>query len=210
MKTVGQILSETRLKQKLELEDVSRITRIRSQFLALIEADDYQSLPSGAVAKGFIKNYCEFLGLDSTQLLAVFRRDFIETKSGQIVPRGMVDPVSHVSFWTPRTTIIAVVTFIFTIFTVYLFYQFRVLTGPPPLKISRPTAEFVTSESTIEVVGTTDPEATIAVNNQLIALDKGGRFSFRLTLEKGDNIISVVAKSKSGKTTTLTRTVLMR
>ena len=51
MKTTGQILAETRHRKKLELEDVSRITRIRVHFLASIEADDYQSLPSGAVAK---------------------------------------------------------------------------------------------------------------------------------------------------------------
>ena len=84
MKTAGQILAEARTAKKLEIEEVARITKIRPQFLRLIENDDYQKMPSGAVTKGFIKNYCEFLGLNQHQVSAVFRRDFVENNLGQI------------------------------------------------------------------------------------------------------------------------------
>src|SRR3989344_8659187 len=136
MKTVGQILQATRNAQKLDLKDVSRITRIRDRFLEAVEADDYTQLPSGAVARGFIRNYSEFLRLKPESILAVFRRDFVENEAGQIVPRGLAQPVSEVSLWTPRTTIIAIITFVFTLFGAYLIYQYRVLTGPPPLRLT--------------------------------------------------------------------------
>ena len=117
MKTTGQILHESRLAQKLDLEDIARITKIRSQALRIIEADDYSHLPDSTVAKGFIRNYAKFLNLNPEHVLAVFRRDFIENKLGQIVPRGLADPVDRVSFWTPRTTILAAVSALFILLT---------------------------------------------------------------------------------------------
>ena len=210
MKTVGQILQTARNAQKLDLKDVSRITRIRARFLDAVEADDYTQLPSGAVARGFIRNYSEFLELKPESILAIFRRDFGENEQGQIIPRGMVKPVSEVSFWTPRTTIIAAIALIFTLFGAYLIFQYRVLTGPPSLRLVMPIDRQETTEATVEVVGITSPEATVSVNGQLVALEKGGRFFLRLPLTPGDNIISIMATSKSGKTASLMRTVLMR
>lgn len=207
MKTVGQILHAARLRRKVDLEDVARITKIRSVFLGRIESDDYRSLPSGIVARGFIRNYSEFLGLDPDHVLAVFRRDFVENPAGQIVPRGIADPVSRPAFWTPKTTVIAAVALIFTLFGTYLFYQYRQLTGPPDLVLTSPLPDAEISAPTVEIVGRTDPEATLVVNDQPIILEKGGAFSLRLPLNSGPNLISVTATSKSGKKSIITRTV---
>jgi cytoskeletal protein RodZ len=207
MKTAGQMLQLARNSKKLELEDVSEITKIRPQFLSAIESDDYRLLPSGAVAKGFIRNYSEFLDLNPMQVLAIFRRDFVENQAGQIVPRGFVEPVSKQAVWTPRTTVVAIVTLVLTLFTAYLIYQYRVLTGPPNLQISQSEEFSITEESSYEIAGITDPEATISVNGQLVVLDKGGQFFFRVPLSQGENLVTITATSKSGKTTILNRKV---
>lgn len=209
MKTAGQILQSARLYKKLELDDVARVTRIRPQFLALIEADDYSQLPSGATAYGFIRNYAQVLNLPPDQVLAAFRRDFVANQLGQIVPRALAEPVTGPVFWTPRTTLISVVVMALTVFGSYLGYQYWLLTGPSPLEVVQPEEGQVTDQDTVVVSGATDPEATISVRNQLVALDKGGQFSFRLPLSPGVNEVTVVATSKSGKTTTLTRRVTM-
>ncbi len=208
MKTAGQILAETRIAKKLELEDVARITRIRPQFLRSIENDDYQKLPSGAVAKGFVRNYCEFLGLNPAQVQAVFRRDFVENQSGQIVPRGFVEPVNKQAFWTPRSTVIALLALTFTVFGGYLVYQYHTLTGPPDLTINQTQEQVTVQENTFEISGETDPEATIAVNGHLVALDKGGQFSFRVPLSEGENLITITATAKSGRQAVITKTVI--
>lgn len=202
MKTAGQFLQETRLAQKKDLDDVARITKIRPQFLQILEADDYTNLPSGTVARGFIRNYSHFLNLNPETVLAIFRRDFVENQQGRIIPRGMVEPVENRSFWTPKTTIIALVALLFTIFGAYLFYQYRILTGPPSLTLSLTTLDFST-----EVSGRTDPEATLSVNGQPVILEKNGIFSFRVPLNSGANTVAVTATSKSGKTTTISRVV---
>lgn len=208
MKTAGQILKEARLKKRLELEDAARITRIRTQFLSFIEADDYGQLPNGTVARGFIRNYCEFLELSPQQVLAVLRRDFIENDQGRIIPKGMVEPVNHPSFWTPRTTLVATFSLVMTLFAAYLVYQYRVLVGPPPLELTEPVDRVTIGEPTVEVVGRTDPEATVAVNGQLIVLDKGGQFMVRLPVKSGENPIEVIATSKSGRSSQIRRVVL--
>jgi len=210
MKSAGQILQAARLNKKLEFEDISRITKIRAAFLQAIEADDYSRLPSGATAKGFIRNYAKFLGLDPVHVLAVFRRDFVENQAGQIVPRSVVEPAEKINFWTPKTTIIAMVVLIFTVLGGYLFYQYRLLTGPPFLRVDTPPDNSITAEVTTEVSGVTDPEATISVNGRLVALDKGGTFFLRLPLQPGENSISVTATSKSGRTSSVTRLVTLQ
>jgi cytoskeletal protein RodZ len=208
MKTAGQMLQAARVARKLELDDVLRITKIRPQFLALIEADDYQKLPSGAVAKGFIRNYSEFLDLNPIQVLAIFRRDFIENQAGQIVPRGFVEPVNKQAWWTPRTTVISVVSLVLTLFMAYLIYQYRILTGPPRLTIDQAEMAVTTHDPSFEISGLTDPEATISVNGQLVVLDKGGKFFFRIPLSEGENLITITSTSKSGKPITKTRSVI--
>lgn len=210
MKTVGQILRDTRIGRHLELEDISRVTRIRGNFLQIIETDDYTKLPSGAVARGFIRNYSEYLGLNPENVLAVFRRDFVENRQGQIVPRGMVEPAEKIGFWTPKTSVLAVVSTIITIFIIYLFMQYRILTGPPELDITDPADKISTSQESVLVIGRTDPEATLLVNGQQVTLEKGGRFSFRVALSPGKNTINITAVAKSGKQATVSRQVSLK
>jgi cytoskeletal protein RodZ len=209
MKSTGQILREARLARKLDIAEVAKITRIRPRFLELLESDDFSQLPNGIVAKGFIKNYGQFLGLNPNYLLAVFRRDFVENRQGQIVPRGMIEPVTKSSIWSPKSTVIAVVVFLFTVFLGYLAYQYALLVGPPFLTVNSPQDNITTSQTTVEVYGKTDPEATISVNEKLVALDKGGQFSVRLELNPGLNKIVVTATNKSGKNTVIDRRVFL-
>jgi cytoskeletal protein RodZ len=209
MKTTGVILREARLARKLEIEEVSKITKIRVQFIEWLEADNYRELPNATVTKGFIKNYGQFLGLNPNHLLAIFRRDFVENQQGQIMPRGMVEPVTKSSIWTPKSTVIALVVFLFTVFLGYIGYQYYKLVGPPTLIVSSPASNLVTSKDTIEVYGRTDPEATISINNQLVALEKGGIFYVRVQLIPGINKIIITAENKSKKTATIIKNITL-
>lgn len=209
MKTVGQILQDARVNRKIDLEEVSRITRIRPVLLKYLESDDYRHLPSSTVAKGFIRNYSEFLGLNPDHTQAIFRRDFIENEQGQIVPRGMVDPINKRTIWTPRTTVLAGVIAIFLIFGGYLFYQYKKLTGPPTLRVDNPADQVQVTEPNLEISGSTDPEATLSVNGQLVILESGGKFIFRVPLQPGENVVTLVATGKSGKTSSLDRHVYL-
>lgn len=88
---------------------------------------------------------------------------------------------------------------------------FTVDTIPPTLSISAPAEGFITNKSTLTVKGTTDDETSkpvaITVNGVPIPVTLSGTFSKDVTLKEGSNTITIVAKDKAGKTTTVTRTV---
>jgi len=70
MMEVGQLLRQTREAQELSLADVEEQIRIRQSFLIALESGNWDDLPNEVVARGFLRNYAQFLGLDSDDLLA--------------------------------------------------------------------------------------------------------------------------------------------
>jgi cytoskeleton protein RodZ len=67
--TVGARLRQARESQRLSLQQVSEITKVRPHYLQALENDDHSSIPSAAQARGFLRLYAEFLGLDMGSLL---------------------------------------------------------------------------------------------------------------------------------------------
>jgi len=71
--TIGQILNQAREEQELSLDEISVLTRIREKYLAAIEADNLDILPSSVQQRGFIRAYARALGLDPAPLVAQLR-----------------------------------------------------------------------------------------------------------------------------------------
>jgi len=67
--TVGTTLRQTREAKRLTLDQVFEATKIRLPYLQAIENDRLEQLPSRAQARGFIRLYANFLGLDAYELL---------------------------------------------------------------------------------------------------------------------------------------------
>jgi cytoskeletal protein RodZ len=63
---LGSELRAARLQKELSLDEVEQELRIRAKFLGAIEAGDYSLLPSQVQARGFLRNYAQFLGLDAS------------------------------------------------------------------------------------------------------------------------------------------------
>ncbi|MBN1965866.1 MAG: helix-turn-helix domain-containing protein, partial [Anaerolineae bacterium] len=69
---LGQLLRAAREDRELTLEDAERALRIRVRFLEAFETGAYQNLPGLVQARGFLRNYARFLGLDQDAILAQF------------------------------------------------------------------------------------------------------------------------------------------
>jgi cytoskeletal protein RodZ len=69
---LGKRFQEARLARNLTLDEAARMTKIRPQRLAEIEADDFSQFPSLAYAKGFLLIYGKFLDVDVTPYLDAF------------------------------------------------------------------------------------------------------------------------------------------
>lgn len=68
LKEFGRLLKEERLRQGLEIADVMDKTKISRMNLVAIEEGNEQALPHPVYAKGFVKNYARFLGLDADKM----------------------------------------------------------------------------------------------------------------------------------------------
>lgn len=86
MSELGARLRQAREAQGLSLAQASVDTRILQQSLVALEEGAYQRLPSDVVIRGFIRNYAGYLGLQSDELIELYRRERGATDKIRIVP----------------------------------------------------------------------------------------------------------------------------
>lgn len=208
MKTVGSILKEAREAKHLTFEQIEIATKIRAKFLVGIEADDYSSLPSLSYAKGFVKNYAEYLGIPAGTILAFFRRQTMEIGKSAILPKGVAESLNRAWFQlTPGKFLILLFVGFVMLFLIYLGIQYGQLRNPPGLAIDAPSENAIVTTKKVELLGSTDPDATVTVNGISVLVRGDGKFFDQVTLEPGTNTITVIGTSRYGKTSILTRTV---
>lgn len=92
MATLGQTLKEARLKKKLTASEAARGTRIKIQHIDAIERDDFTSIAAAAYAKGFIRIYADFLGLDSAPLVQEYMDKHAPAERAPLLPDDMPAP----------------------------------------------------------------------------------------------------------------------
>jgi cytoskeleton protein RodZ len=80
---LGSKLRQARESRELPLREIEWATRIRADFLAAIEAEEFDRLPGAVYARGFIRSYATYLGLDPEPLIAEYNSSF--DKANQIV-----------------------------------------------------------------------------------------------------------------------------
>jgi cytoskeletal protein RodZ len=208
MRTVGEILKEARLKKNYTVQQVSLATKIRPNFLDEIEANHYNKIAEGTVVKGLIKNYAEFLGISSKDLLAIFRRDFIEDKKGQILPRGTYEPLDNNRLaWTPKLTFFLGSGLIVLVFVIFFLVHTISYLGSPPLNIQTPKDNLTTKQSSIEIKGRTEADNAVYVDGEIVTVSPEGIFLKTVVLTSGENKIKIEAVSRRGKKTIKTITI---
>ena len=84
MPTIGETLREARMRQRLDIADVERQTKIRAKYLRALENEEFSMLPGPTFVKTFLRTYAELLGLDPHALVEQYRaqyetRDELET-----------------------------------------------------------------------------------------------------------------------------------
>lgn len=211
MRTVGQILKEEREAKFYTLDEIEKATKIRKELLEALESDDYTKLPPPTFVQGFIKNYGKFLGLNTEKLLAVFRREFSDRKNPPKIMDAWKSPLKEKRIrLTPTKFVSALVIFLILAFFAYLWFEYRFLVGAPYLELSQPPDQISVTSDIVSVVGKTEPEVKIDINNQDVSVDSKGSFSQDVRLTESSTIITVRAVAKSGKETKIERTVFLK
>ncbi len=69
---LGETLQRARQTRGITIEDAERATRIPRRYLEALEQENYAILPAPVYARGFLRSYSGYLGLDPGALLPLF------------------------------------------------------------------------------------------------------------------------------------------
>lgn len=211
MKSVGEILKNKRLEKKFSLDDVHKFVKIHPQFLKALEEGEYKVFSNKIHATGFLKNYAEFLELDVTKLLGLWRREYagyFDKKKESPKKSKRLEPAKIL--FTPGLVLSVIAVVLVFLFFGYLFYQYRSYSGAPKLEIYTPQNSIVVNSEILDVTGKTDRDSVLLINNQRVLLDKDGSFVTSLKLKEGLNTLSFLSVNKLGRETEEIRTIIFR
>lgn len=203
--SIGERLKSKRLELKLTVEKVSNELKIRPEFIKALEADDYTIFASDVYAKGFIKNYAKFLGLNSENFTAVYRRDIestrLQTKKSKDTP---LDSRSKRTFAFNRKSIRY---FLFIILLTFVTFGLLKLLNktfePPYIELLTPMNIYANSstamdyyDKTVRITGRVNPNTAVKVNSITVGTKPDNTFEsdlFPVTLEKNTFLVEAIS-----------------
>ena len=83
---IGERLIEAREERGLTLEDAERDTRISRRYLQALEDERFDIIPAPVYARGFLRSYSQYLGLETAPLLARFPQDALAPSASPPAP----------------------------------------------------------------------------------------------------------------------------
>jgi cytoskeletal protein RodZ len=194
MITVGEVLKKQRQNLEKSIEQVALDTKIQPRFIQYIEDDDFDKFDSPVYAQGFIKIYAKYLELNEDRILAIYRRSEpnIEVKNKSFRETENVKRKSIKI--TPKFVAIALSAMFLLIILSYIGYQIYQFQSPPPITISSPLDEESVAKEEITIIGATDNNSSIFINDQPVETGAQGNFQHQILLNPGVNIVTILAK----------------
>jgi cytoskeleton protein RodZ len=86
--TLGEMLRDAREARGISLADAERETKIRQKYISALEDDKLASLPSPVHARGFLRNYAAYLGIDPNEATELFEEQSQPTRTKIRAARG--------------------------------------------------------------------------------------------------------------------------
>ena len=72
MSTFGEELRRERELREISLRDVAEATKIGLRHLEAMERNDFAHLPGGVINRGFVRAYCQFIGVDAEAMVNAY------------------------------------------------------------------------------------------------------------------------------------------
>jgi cytoskeletal protein RodZ len=199
---LAERLVAAREAKGVDLLRAERETKIRRQYLAAMERGAWEELPAGVYARGFLRNYAIYLGLEPEEVLAAWaqERGQVPVQPSIVVPRPIEAPRRGVVLG-PGIIVAVFVTLGALAIAAYIGFQLLRFSEPPPLAVSDPaTAVTEVAEETTSYTlrGTTVAagEVTIRAPGRqdvtVIALGDGA-WRTVVDLRRGENRFEVSA-----------------
>lgn len=122
---LGEQLREGRRRRGITVADVERDTRINATYIEALEDEQFELLPAPVYARGFLRSYARYLGLDVEAIAALMPRELprpggLEPSAGlRRSPRGglltlpaLNPPVAAAAFAAALVVLLAVAAYV--------------------------------------------------------------------------------------------------
>lgn len=167
MSDLGELLRQARVYKGASLRDAERATRISRTYLEALENEDFVQLPPPAYARGIVKNYAQYLGLDPAAILSLY--DSLDEESVgetiQVVPATR--PLEVRSHWAPNFAIIGFMLVVSAIVFAWWYSAFfQPDSGDNELAAGPPTVTPITESLLGSVILTPTPEIVAQAGGQ--------------------------------------------
>src|SRR5579862_706688 len=97
MSTVAEQLRQAREDQKLTIQELAEITKIRTDHIRALEEGNFNVFSAPVYIRGFVRSYATLLKLDVAQIMAALDEELGQTEKFREPPpltdtkRGMLD-----------------------------------------------------------------------------------------------------------------------
>ncbi|HZJ41924.1 MAG TPA: helix-turn-helix domain-containing protein [Patescibacteria group bacterium] len=204
---LGEELRRARNDTNLNIEDVSKMTQIRKEYLLALESEDFNILPSGLYGRNYLKKYANFLKIPPNRIEDFLKQLELEYLNENPFSKKILNKRKFIIFpKLVRNTIVILA--VFACF-LYLILYFKNIVVAPDLEIYQPNQNIMTSETVIEVVGKTQPGSELSINEEAVLTDNEGNFVKLINLKKGLNTLEISVKKKYSRVNTIIRQVLV-
>lgn len=208
---IAQELKQARIEKKIDLKKAAQKTGINQKYLEAMESGRFDKLPAGVYGKNFLKEYTIFLRLDPNFLLSLYNESetgVSDAKYQKIFLQRITGFNQAINF--PRVIKSLIIIIITVVCLFYLGVYLKKITAAPLLILSEPTANTVISNNLINIIGKTDPETQIKINDELILVKTDGAFIKEVNLKEGLNTITIVAQKKYGQKNEIIRKIFVK
>jgi cytoskeleton protein RodZ len=202
--SVGELLQDARERKGVDLHRAERDTKIRAKHLAALENGDYDELPGTVYARGFLRNYALYLGLDAEEILGRWREEQDRAAHWEeplsLPPQPLAEPKGHLRF-TRGVFVGALLILVIAVFLGYVGVQLLRFSHAPVLTLDATPIQTLASDATTYTLsGSVDlPGAIVSVSGpsgfaQTTDADQDGRWVMQVPVTKGRNDFSVSAR----------------
>jgi transcriptional regulator with XRE-family HTH domain len=208
MKTVGQVLKDTRESKQITVKQVSNSIKIRESLIEALEQGEYFAFSSDMHLKSFLRSYANYLGLNEEMVMALYRRERRiqspeETNKTKKAGENKFSLVIS-KFVTIRGVIASVDLLFFFIIIVFFYIQWKAFNSPPYLEIKTPASNDVIALENIVIEGFTgDPGIKVILDgNEANYVDSLGNFKINAHFTKpGLQRFQLIATNQFNKKT---------
>jgi cytoskeletal protein RodZ len=204
------LLIEARTAKQLSLTEISKTTRIPEKFLNQFESE--APLVKDAYTTIYLKAYCKYLGIEPIKNEEQNKATPQTTATTQPVTQLQhPKPSLHIFETLPVAKILRGLSITAVILSGlgYFSYLLYAMVAAPKLTLLTPATNITTNNPELQIKGITEQGTTVTIEGKTIAIDDQGQFTDNVDLITGMNTITISAKKKYSKPTTITREIVV-